>query len=325
MFERFGFATLSVAGGDPFAAVVSGESYVPVQAFGLPAAATLDDLLEDWDANFTHIAEQEVDPGEFRPLAEARVHAPYVPRQIFCIGANYRKHVIGLLTGRDAASRAKELEGISDPAELQRRAEEVMDKRSRESLPFAFVKLSSCVTGPEDEVVLPKNVKKPDWELELGVVIGKTARHVAPEDAMSYVAGFAIVNDVTARDHIFRRDGTAIGADWLSGKCFPTFLPFGPQIVPRKFVPDPYDLGIRLAVNGKVYQDETTSDMLIPIDRQISFLSDRVALQPGDIICTGSPYGNGAAFGVSLAPGDVMSGEITGLGQQRNLCVSETA
>jgi 2-keto-4-pentenoate hydratase/2-oxohepta-3-ene-1,7-dioic acid hydratase in catechol pathway len=172
-------------------------------------------------------------------------------------------------------------------------------------------------------VVLPRNVMKPDWELELGVVIGRRARHVAPEQAMEHVAGYAIVNDITAREHIFRRDAGAIGADWLSGKCFPTFLPFGPLLVPRRFVPDPYALKIQLAVNGKLYQDESTRDMLIGIEQQIAYLSDRVELQPGDLICTGSPYGNGAAFGVFLKPGDVMEGSITGLGRQRNPCIAE--
>ena len=142
-------------------------------------------------------------------------------------------------------------------------------------------------------------------------------------EAMDHVAGFVVVNDVTARDHIFRRDQPALGADWLSGKCFPTFLPFGPMIVPRQFVADPYALTITLSVNGKVYQDESTADMMVDIERQIAYLSDRVELMPGDVICTGSPYGNGSAFGISLKAGDVMEGTITGLGTQRNLCVAE--
>jgi 2,4-diketo-3-deoxy-L-fuconate hydrolase len=142
-------------------------------------------------------------------------------------------------------------------------------------------------------------------------------------EAMDHVAGFAVVNDVTAREHIFRRDGSAIGADWLSGKCFPTFLPFGPMVVPRDEVADPYDLPITLKVNGKTYQDESTSDMMASIERQIEYLSDRVVLEPGDLICTGSPYGNGSAFGVFLKAGDVMEGSISGLGTQRNRCVAE--
>ena len=177
--------------------------------------------------------------------------------------------------------------------------------------------------GPNDAVVLPHQVEKPDWELELGVVIGKTCRHVTAERAMDYVAGFAIVNDVTARELIFRKDGSAIGPDWLAGKSFPTFLPFGPLIVPKEQIADPYALNITLSVNGKTYQDESTADMMIGIDRQIAFLSSLVELQPGDLICTGSPYGNGSAYGVYLRDGDVMEGSITGLGSQHNPCVEE--
>jgi 2-keto-4-pentenoate hydratase/2-oxohepta-3-ene-1,7-dioic acid hydratase in catechol pathway len=221
----------------------------------------------------------------------------------------------------DPSMRTPEYEALS-PDELKARVEKMMDERAK-ALPFVFLKLPSSVVGPRDEVVLPFDVEKPDWELELGVVIGKRAHRVNAEEAMDYVAGYAVVNDVTARELIFRRDGSAIGADWLSGKSFPTFLPFGPMVVPKDQVADPYDLNIRLSVNGKVYQDESTSDMMVSIERQIAYLSSRVVLEPGDLICTGSPYGNGSAFGVFLKPGDMMEGTITGLGTQRNPCVAE--
>ncbi|MEG3145169.1 fumarylacetoacetate hydrolase family protein [Sphingomonas sp. RT2P30] len=280
-------------------------------------------LLGDWEAVLPALRRAAADPALYaaaRPLDTLTIHAPYVPRQIFCTGANYKKHVVGLIMG-DPSMRTAEHEGLSTE-ERQRQVEAMMDER-KNALPYCFVKLPSCVVGPQDAVVLPNNVAKPDWELELGVVIGRRARHVAPEEAMDFVAGFVVVNDVTARDHIFRRDGSAIGADWLSGKCFPTFLPFGPTIVARECVADPYDLTIRLSVNGKVYQDESTADMMASIERQVAYLSDRVELMPGDVICTGSPYGNGSAFGVFLKDGDVMEGTITGLGTQRNRCVAE--
>ena len=250
----------------------------------------------------------------------ADIQLPYRPGQVFCTGANYKKHVVGLIMG-DPSMRTAEHEGLSDD-ERRAQVEAMMDARAK-ALPFCFIKLPSCAIGVRDAVVLPANVEKPDWELELGVVIGKRAHRVSADQAMDFVAGFAIVNDVTAREHIFRRDGSAIGADWLSGKCFPTFLPFGPMIVPKSQVADPYDLSIKLSVNGKTYQDESTSDMMASIERQIEFLSNRVVLEPGDVICTGSPYGNGSAFGVFLKPGDVMEGAITGLGTQRNPCVAE--
>jgi 2-keto-4-pentenoate hydratase/2-oxohepta-3-ene-1,7-dioic acid hydratase in catechol pathway len=219
--------------------------------------------------------------------------------------------------------RTAEHENLA-PEELKARVEAMMDERAK-ALPFVFLKLPACVVGPRDDVVLPYDVEKPDWELELGVVIGKRAHRITADQAMDHIAGYAVVNDVTARELIFRRDGSAIGADWLSGKSFPTFLPFGPLIVPKDQVADPYDLKMKLSVNGKVYQDESTSDMMISIERQVAYLASRVVLEPGDLICTGSPYGNGSAFGVFLKPGDVMEATIEGLGRQRNRCVAEAA
>lgn len=321
----FGLATASFDGGHPTAALV-----VDGKAAPLPAAvdafegANLLSLIDRWDETLPLLEATAATPDFLSRavlLSAVRLAAPYVPRQIFCAGANYRKHVIGLIMG-DPSMRGPEQEAMTDAQRLAA-AEATMDQRAKSALPYVFIKLPSCVIGPEDDVVLPRNVEKPDWELELGVVIGRRARHVTAAEAMNYVAGFVVVNDVTAREHVFRRDGSAIGADWLSGKCFPTFLPFGPMIVPRKFVPNPYDLTIKLSVNGKVYQNETTADMMINIERQIEYLSDRLTLTPGDVLCTGSPYGNGSAFGVYLKPGDVMEGEITGLGVQRNPCVAE--
>jgi len=318
----FGLATMTFDR-EPEVALVIGDRAVPLARTG--EARNLLALLEDWDAVLPALERAAADPAllaEARDLGTLAVHAPYLPRQIFCTGANYKKHVVGLIMG-DPSMRTAEHEGLSTE-ERQRQVEKMMDAR-KDALPYCFVKLPSCVVGPQDEVVLPRNVEKPDWELELGVVIGRRARHVTAEDAMHYVAGFVIVNDVTAREHIFRRDGSAIGADWLSGKCFPTFLPFGPMIVPREYFADPYDLRIRLSVNGKIYQDESTADMMASIERQVAYLSDRVELQPGDVICTGSPYGNGSAFGIFLKDGDVMEGTITGLGTQRNRCVAENS
>jgi len=311
----FGLATLRVGGA---ALIVDGRA-IALADHGEPRDALA--LLDDWDAVFPKLTEiaAKAAPG----IANPDLAAPYMPRQIFCTGANYRKHVIGLIMG-DPSMRGADDDAATDE-ERRAKAEKMMDERAKASLPYCFIKLPSCVVGPADEVILPNNVVKPDWELELGVVIGKCTHHVSPEQAMAHVAGFVVVNDVTAREHIFRRDGSALGADWLSGKCFPTFLPFGPMIVPRQFVADPYDLTIRLSVNGKVYQDESTADMMINIERQVAYLSDRVVLSPGDVICTGSPYGNGSAFGVYLQPGDVMEGSITGLGTQRNLCIAEPA
>jgi len=321
MMTGYALATLSLDGTAQAVAVRDGRA-LPLAPLGL--ANDLLALIDRWDETRAVIG--RIDEAAWQaapPLDEAAVLAPYRPRQVFCTGANYRKHVIGLIMG-DPAMRTAEHDAMT-PEQLRAHAEQVMDEKAANATPFCFLKLPSCVVGPNDDVILPRNVAKPDWELELGVVIGKRCHHVTPQQAMDHVAGFAVVNDVTARELIFRRDGSAIGPDWLSGKSFPTFLPFGPLIVPKEAVADPYALNIRLSVNGKVYQDESTADMMISIERQIAYLSERVILQPGDLLCTGSPYGNGSAFGVFLQPGDRMEGSITGLGTQRNRCVAEDA
>ena len=319
---NYGLATVAIDG-VPQAALVRDNTCVPLSHWG--ESRDLPGLLSDWTAVLAKLDEWAVDDAAFAggfDFAGADVRAPYRPGQVFCTGANYKKHVVGLIMG-DPSMRTAEHDNLT-PDQLKAQVEAMMDARAK-ALPFVFLKLPACVVGPRDEVVLPYDVEKPDWELELGVVIGKRAHRVSEDEAMDYVAGFAVVNDVTARELIFRRDGSAIGADWLSGKSFPTFLPFGPMIVPKSQVRDPYDLSLKLSVNGKVYQDESTSDMMISIERQVAYLASRVVLEPGDLICTGSPYGNGSAFGVFLKPGDVMEATIEGLGTQRNVCVAEAA
>jgi 2-keto-4-pentenoate hydratase/2-oxohepta-3-ene-1,7-dioic acid hydratase in catechol pathway len=318
--DNFGLATVSEAGGVPFVALVKDGKALAITALGL-GDGTMLDILGRWDTMLPHLATAA--DGDFsgaRSVADYAVHAPFRPGQIFCTGANYKKHVLGLM--RDESMHSPQDAAMSDEERLASVAKR-LDERTKIGVPFCFVKLPSCVVGPHDDVVLPRNVEKPDWELELAVVIGKRARHVSDIEAMDYVAGFAVANDVTARELVFRRGGPSVGPDWLSGKCFPTFLPFGPYIVPRDCVADWRHLTIKLSVNGKVYQNEATADMLIGVERQVSYLSERVELMPGDLICTGSPYGNGSAFGVVLKPGDVMEGTITGLGTQHNRCVAE--
>jgi 2-keto-4-pentenoate hydratase/2-oxohepta-3-ene-1,7-dioic acid hydratase in catechol pathway len=314
-----GFARIAVHG-TPCTVVVRDGRALPLRDVGL--GEDLLALLDAWDETTAAVAAIPADAWRAaQPFDERAAVVPYIPRQVFCTGANYRKHVIGLMMG-DPSMRTPEMQAKS-PEELRAHAEKVMDEKAKASSPYCFIKLPSAVIGPNDTVILPRQVEKPDWELELGVVIGRRCRHVAPEQAMEHVAAFAVVNDVTARELIFRKDGSAIGADWLAGKSFPTFLPFGPLLVPRDQVRDPYDLTIHLAVNGKTYQDESTADMMIGIERQVAFLSEITELMPGDLICTGSPYGNGSAFGVYLQSGDVMEGSITGLGSQRNPCRTE--
>jgi 2,4-diketo-3-deoxy-L-fuconate hydrolase len=180
------------------------------------------------------------------------------------------------------------------------------------------------VSGPYDPVVLPPDARQPDWEVELAVVIGAPGRHCSRGDAMGLVAGFALANDVSDRGYTFRPDEKALGADWLASKSSPSYLPFGPYVVPAPFVADPHALRIGLNLNGDVMQDADTSDMIFNVPALVAYLSSRVALRAGDVLLTGSPHGNGTHYNRYLKPGDVMEASITGLGSQRTLCIAES-
>jgi 2,4-didehydro-3-deoxy-L-rhamnonate hydrolase len=281
-------------------------------------------LFEEWESTFAWLAaardslEHECDRRISRyPLSTLSVLCPYVPRQILCVGANYRTHVIDMLVAQPSPRMA-----ALEPGHRRTEAAKMMDERAATGSPYAFSKLPSCVTGPYDPLRLPFDVQKPDWELELAVVIGQKARHISRNDAMKYVAGYAIVNDVTARDRVYRPDIPDLATDFLAGKSSPGFLPFGPWITPRAFV-DYRNLSITLKLNGELMQDGNTGDMVFDVPRQIEYLSNRIELWPGDLICTGSPAGNGMHHHRFLQPGDKVEGCITGLGTTRNLCVLE--
>jgi 2-keto-4-pentenoate hydratase/2-oxohepta-3-ene-1,7-dioic acid hydratase in catechol pathway len=323
MTTSFALGTFSQAGNPLFPGVVVAQHVIPLQAFNhLLGAASILALLEHWEANFTAL-QQQIDTvtEPAIPLAELQIHPPVnLPRQIFCSGANYKKHVIDLIIDEGGGPMSENL----TPAERRAWATKMMDDRAANGFPYMFTKPVSVITGAQDNIVLPPHAKAPDWELELGVIIGRKARHVSKADALDYIAGYAIVNDITNRDHVFRRDAVkAMGTDWVAAKGSPTYLPFGPYLVPAAFVPHPQDLQLTLKLNGEIKQDESTADMIFDIARQIEYLSSLVELWPGDVLCTGSPAGNGTHYKRFLQEGDVVESTITGLGTQRNVCVKE--
>jgi 2,4-didehydro-3-deoxy-L-rhamnonate hydrolase len=310
----FGLGTFSADDGVRFAGLVRDDRVVR-----LDIASSVLALLNDWDANLPSL-HRAADVASFDedgvPMADLRVHAPVdIPRQLFFTGANYRKHVVDLTIDQNVGP-----EGLSGD-ELRQWAEQMMDERAANGEPYSFLKAPSSIIGALDDLVLPATTAKPDWELELGVVIGRGGRNIRRSAAMDHVAGYAIVNDVSARDLIPRADYAMLGTDWLRGKSQPGFCPFGPLLVPAEFVADPHDLRILLTLNGQVMQDESTSDMIFDIARQIEYVSTYAELWPGDLISTGSPAGNGTHYGRFLRDGDVIDATITGLGAQHNRCV----
>jgi 2,4-didehydro-3-deoxy-L-rhamnonate hydrolase len=225
------------------------------------------------------------------PLAAGyRLRVPFTPRRIFAAASNYYEH-------------AREMGTELAPRE--------------ESTPYMFMKAETSVVPTLADVVMPPHAERVDWEVELAVVIGKGGRHIAVEDAFAHVAGYTVLNDVSARD-LNRRTDYPFKHDWFRGKSFDTFGPFGPWLVPRACIDEPQNLRMRLSVNGETMQDGSTSEMIFSIAEQIHYLSSILTLQPGDVIATGTPTGVGMGRGIYLKPGDVMVASIDGIGAIEN-------
>jgi len=314
--------------GGEFTGLVRGDRVRDVSAFG-----TVSDLLADWEPAQRRLAElAEDDNGDWSGLAGLDVRCPVEPRQILQCGANYRKHVVDIVMAERLAGLSTTGHNSDVPErEVRAWAEAMMDRRARTGSPYVFAGLPGALCGPHDEIVLPERGTSHDWELELAVVIGtapgaragEPARHLTRENALDHVAGYTICNDITTRSLVYRKDLKAIGTDWFAAKNAPTFLPTGPFLVPAAFVGDPAGLKITLTHNGVIRQDESCADMLFDVPSILAYITSVTALWPGDLVLTGSPAGNGAHWGVFLAEGDVLEGEITGLGGQRNRCVRE--
>lgn len=190
--------------------------------------------------------------------------------------------------------------------------------------PIIFMKTLSSIQGPDDDVMLPRGSKKTDWEVELGVVIGTRARYVSQKEALAHVAGYCVVNDVSEREYQIERGGT-----WDKGKGCDTFGPIGPWLVTRDEVPNPQKLTMWLDLNGKRMQSGSTKTMIFSVAKLVSYVSEFMTLEPGDIITTGTPPGvgmgvkkDGQSAPIFLKRGDVMALGIEGLGHQRQKVIA---
>ncbi len=189
------------------------------------------------------------------------------------------------------------------------------------SEPVIFMKASSTIVGPNDDIIIPRGSVKTDWEVELGVIIGKRAKYVTEAEALDHVAGYCVTNDVSEREFQIEHEG-----QWTKGKSCDTFGPIGPWLATRDEVPDPQDLKMWLEVNGKRYQDGSTATMVYGVAFLVSYLSRFMTLHPGDVISTGTPpgVGMGQTPQVYLKPGDVVTLGIEGLGDQRQTFVADS-
>ena len=251
----------------------------------------LSSVINDWD-NTTLTTEKiesikSLDLSTFPKIDNVDSLAPPINKsaigKFICIGLNYSDH---------AAES-----GMEVPPE-----------------PVMFMKATSAVIGPNDDVMIPKNSLKSDWEVELGVIIGKEAKYITEDKSQDHIAGYCVVNDLSERAFQLERSG-----QWVKGKSCDTFGPIGPYLVTKDEVEDPQNLKMWLDVNGKRMQEGTTSTMVYGVNFLVSYLSQFMSLQPGDIISTGTPPGVGAGMKpqVFLKPGDVMELGIEGLGDQK--------
>ena len=253
-------------------------------------------LIHDWDSSTVTIEKLEsiksIDLTTLPEVEKVDSIAPCVSKKsigkFICIGLNYSDH---------AAET-----GMKVPPE-----------------PIMFMKATSAVIGPNDDVMIPKNSQKSDWEVELGVIIGKEAKYINEQQSQDHVAGYCVVNDLSERAFQIERSG-----QWVKGKSCDTFGPIGPYLVTKDEVSDPQNLKLWLDLNGKRMQDGSTKTMVYGVNFLVSYLSQFMSLQPGDIISTGTPPGVGIGMKpqVFLKPGDVMSLGIEGLGQQTQKTIS---
>lgn len=269
-------------GNEKIGVEIAGKKY-DVSAFGgdydekFFASDGLTRLAEYVESNKTNLQEIPVD---------SRIGAPFArPSKIVCIGLNYRDHA--------------EETGAAIPTE-----------------PIIFMKSTTALIGPTDDVIIPRNSVKTDWEVEFGIVIGQKASYVEEVDALNYVAGYVLHNDVSEREYQLERGGT-----WDKGKGCDTFAPMGPVMTTVDEIPDIGNVRLWLKVNGKTYQDGNTKNLIFSVPYIVSYVSQFMTLLPGDVISTGTPAGVGLGFNppIYLKEGDIMELGADYLGEQRQV------
>ena len=299
-----GYKLLNYAGADgaPVPGLAVGETVIDlaagVAAIGRAGEIATDStlaVLQSWDAALPVLDALAADAPAAggRKLSEVRLMAPiYYPGAIYNAAANYVDH--------------------------QKEMNKGLALQKAEVTPHFFLKSArQCVIGPGEEIRLPRVSEQVDWEAELGVVIGRPARNLSVENALSCVAGYTVFNDLSARD-LGDPPGRRFNIDWFAQKNFDGAGPMGPWIVPASDIPDPYDISIKLWVNDELMQESNTSYLFFNIHEQIEYLSRRMTLRPGDVIATGTPSGVGRPRGIFLKPGDTVTIELGGIGRLQN-------
>lgn len=290
------------SGGSDRAGIKIGDTvWAAAELAGDPKYVSVLDVLNDWlaaDAKFAAIASSQTLPPGGKPLLDVTLLAPVLyPGQIFAAGANYQDHIDEMGASEYKAQNAKQAGGR----------------------PWFFAKTSrSAVIGHGSIRALPSYSQKVDWEIELAVVIGRTASKVRAADALDHVAGYTVANDLSARDFVARsgvEPDSPFRFDWVSHKGFDGACPMGPWITPARFIADPQSIDLKLWIDGELMQDSNTKYMIFSIAEQIEEISARLTLHPGDIILTGTPSGVGMSRGVFLKPGQKLRLYIEHIGE----------
>jgi 2-keto-4-pentenoate hydratase/2-oxohepta-3-ene-1,7-dioic acid hydratase in catechol pathway len=309
--KSVGYKLATYKSGDgPRAGLVIGDDvFDAAKLTGKPAYATVLGILADWKRAEGALKKAAAGAAKSRakrlPLKKTKLLAPVqYPSAIYCAGANYADHA--------AAMAARE--GAPPPA----------DPHEQGLKPWHFIKASRTITDPGTSIKLTGYAESMDWEIELAAVIGKPAKDVSIEKALSYVAGYTVSNDLSARDRGRRPPVPAASPfkmDWTKHKTFEGSCPLGPWIVPASDIKDPQNLGLKLWVNGELKQNSNTGKMLFSLAEQISQLSENMTLHPGDLILTGTPSGTGAESGTFLKSGDTVKLWIENIGEIENRMV----
>jgi 2-keto-4-pentenoate hydratase/2-oxohepta-3-ene-1,7-dioic acid hydratase in catechol pathway len=296
-------ATYQTSQGPRAGAVIGDMVYEVAALTGQPGYTGVQQVLDDWDnAHRALDAASKAPKGQGQPVAQAKLFAPLPkPAVIYCAGANYQDHAEEMWK---AAGKPPE----PDPHDLGLK-------------PWFFIKSPHSVTSPGTTVQISKYSKKMDWEIELAVIIGRKARDLTIDNALSCVAGYTVGNDLSARDQGFRPqvpEGSPFRADWIRHKSFDGSCPMGPWITPAAYISDPRNLAMKLWVNDTLKQNSNSSRMIFTAAEQIAHLSTGITLYPGDVIMTGTPAGVGAGKGEFLKAGDVVKLEIAEIGTISN-------
>lgn len=275
--------------------LVGDEDIIDLASAGI--AKSNMELMQDWAESDAMLRKLADDPGKatIKKLSSVKLMAPLLyPPVVFNAGANYTDH-------------QKEMSADGKTALVK-----------EDTDPYFFLKSGPhCIIGPGDDIRLPKVSNFIDWEAELAVVIGKPARNVKAADALDYVAGYTIFNDLSARD-LGKPRNRPFNTHWFVHKNFDGSAPMGPWIVPASDVPDPHNVDIKLWVNDSLEQDSNSKYLFFNINEQIEYISARLTMRPGDVIATGTPSGVGRPKGKHLNPGDTVTIELGGIGTLKN-------